>query len=71
MSERTPASRIEPQRIKLPLRDGRLVIPPNVLTPGDQLVIDLHGRVTIQRGDMVFAVVEPASAMGPFAWPSS
>lgn len=59
------------QTIRLPVRDGRMVIPPTLLTPGDSLVVDIYGHVTIQRGDLVFARIEPDDDMGPFQWPNS
>jgi hypothetical protein len=71
MTNPPPAARIEPKTIRLPVRDGRMVIPPNMLTPGDQLVIDVNGRVSVQRGVSVFVIIEPQTPMGPFEWPNS
>lgn len=59
------------QTIRLPVRDGRMTVPPNLLTPGDSLVIDIYGHVTVQRGGLVFARIEPDEPIGPFKWPGS
>lgn len=44
---------------RLPVREGRMVIPPTMFSPGDSLVIYRGGRVAIQRGGFVLAWCEP------------
>lgn len=55
-------SRDAAPRMRLPVREGLMVIPPNLLTPGDSLVVNFKtGEVTIQRGNLVFGVIEPST----------